>query len=48
MDEYARGEQAVIPEEGRPATAEQALKALGITLPSPPRPFGSYVEAVQN
>ena len=28
-------------------TAEQRLKELGIQLPSPPEPFGTYVEAVQ-
>jgi enamine deaminase RidA (YjgF/YER057c/UK114 family) len=28
-------------------TAEQRLKALGIDLPAPPEPFGTYVEAVQ-
>src|SRR3954453_4724356 len=27
--------------------AEQRLKELGIELPAPPEPFGSYVEAVQ-
>ena len=31
----------------QPASAEQRLKELGITLPAPPEPFGSYVEAVQ-
>ena len=31
----------------RPASAEQRLKELGIELPAPPEPFGSYVEAVQ-
>src|SRR6266496_3663610 len=31
----------------RPASAEQRLKELGIKLPSPPEPFGTYVEAVQ-
>ena len=31
----------------RPASAEQQLKELGITLPAPPEPFGIYVEAVQ-
>jgi enamine deaminase RidA (YjgF/YER057c/UK114 family) len=30
-----------------PASAEQRLKKLGITLPKPPEPFGTYVEAVQ-
>jgi enamine deaminase RidA (YjgF/YER057c/UK114 family) len=29
------------------ASAEQRLKELGIKLPSPPEPFGKYVEAVQ-
>jgi enamine deaminase RidA (YjgF/YER057c/UK114 family) len=29
------------------AGAEQRLKELGIKLPSPPEPFGAYVEAVQ-
>jgi enamine deaminase RidA (YjgF/YER057c/UK114 family) len=28
-------------------TAEQRLKELGIKLPKPPQPFGTYVEAVQ-
>jgi enamine deaminase RidA (YjgF/YER057c/UK114 family) len=30
-----------------PAGAEQRLIELGIELPAPPEPFGSYVEAVQ-
>jgi enamine deaminase RidA (YjgF/YER057c/UK114 family) len=29
------------------ASAEQRLKDLGIDLPAPPEPFGTYVEAVQ-
>ena len=29
------------------ASAEQRLKELGIKLPEPPEPFGTYVEAVQ-
>ena len=29
------------------ATPERRLRDLGITLPAPPEPFGSYVEAVQ-
>jgi enamine deaminase RidA (YjgF/YER057c/UK114 family) len=32
---------------GTPAGAEQRLHELGLTLPAPPEPFGSYVEAVQ-
>lgn len=35
------------PEDSRPASAEQRLKELGIKLPPPPEPFGTYVEAVQ-
>ncbi|PYK19981.1 MAG: RidA family protein [Verrucomicrobia bacterium] len=34
-------------ESSRPGGAEQRLKELGIKLPSPPEPFGTYVEAVQ-
>ena len=34
-------------EGSRPASAEQRLKELGIKLPLPPQPFGTYVEAVQ-
>ncbi|MGA8440151.1 MAG: RidA family protein [Candidatus Sulfotelmatobacter sp.] len=30
-----------------PATAEKRLAELGITLPIPPEPFGTYVEAVK-
>ena len=37
----------VIREGSRPASAEQRLKELGIKLPAPPEPFGTYVEAVQ-
>ncbi len=38
----------MITREGpRPASAEQRLKELGIKLPAPPEPFGTYVEAVQ-
>jgi len=33
--------------ESLPASAEQRLKELGIKLPAPPQPFGTYVEAVQ-
>jgi enamine deaminase RidA (YjgF/YER057c/UK114 family) len=31
----------------RPASAEQRLKDFGIELPTPPKPFGIYTEAVQ-
>src|SRR6266576_1182739 len=34
-------------ESARPASAEQRLKKLGIRLPAPPEPFGTYAEAVQ-
>ena len=37
----------VTPEDSRPTSAEQRLKELGIKLPPPPEPFGTYVEAVQ-
>jgi hypothetical protein len=37
----------VTPEGFRAAGAEQRLKELGIKLPPPPQPFGTYVEAVQ-
>src|SRR5437016_14269215 len=37
----------VTPEGSRPAGAEQRLKERGIKLPTPPEPFGTYVEAVQ-
>src|SRR5437879_2283602 len=40
-------EQMGIREGSRPASAEQRLKELGIQLPAPPEPFGTYVEAVQ-
>jgi enamine deaminase RidA (YjgF/YER057c/UK114 family) len=33
-------------ENPRPASAEQRLQELGITLPTPPQPFGTYAEAV--
>src|SRR5213592_4692236 len=34
-------------ESARPASAEQRLAQLGIKLPAPPEPFGTYAEAVQ-
>src|SRR3954467_153365 len=34
-------------EGSRPVGADQRLKELGIDLPAPPEPFGTYVEAVQ-
>ena len=39
--------RSVSGEGSRPASAEQRLKELGIKLPAPPEPFGTYVEAVQ-
>jgi len=38
----------VTAEGSRPVSAEQRLKELGIKLPVPPEPFGTYVEAVQS
>jgi enamine deaminase RidA (YjgF/YER057c/UK114 family) len=40
-------EQMGTGEGSRPVSAEQRLKELGIKLPAPPEPFGTYVEAVQ-
>jgi len=40
-------QQKVSREGSRPASAEQRLKELGIKLPAPPEPFGTYAEAVQ-
>src|SRR5882757_605207 len=37
----------MVREGSRPASAEQRLKELGIKLPTPPEPFGTYVEAVR-
>jgi enamine deaminase RidA (YjgF/YER057c/UK114 family) len=38
----------MVADESSPLTgAEQRLKELGIKLPSPPQPFGTYAEAVQ-
>ena len=34
-------------EDSMPASAERRLHELGIDLPIPPEPFGTYVEAVQ-
>ena len=39
--------QTVALKGSRQPTAEQRLKELGIELPAPPEPFGTYVEAVQ-
>ena len=40
-------EQMVTSEGSRPASAEERLKELGIKLPVPPEPLGTYVEAVR-
>jgi enamine deaminase RidA (YjgF/YER057c/UK114 family) len=37
----------VMDEHSNPSGAEQRLRELGIKLPAPPAPFGTYVEAVQ-
>ena len=41
-------QRAAIRDDDRPGTAEQQLEVLGIVLPTPPAPFGNYVEAVQS
>jgi enamine deaminase RidA (YjgF/YER057c/UK114 family) len=38
----------VTAEDSRLVSAEQRLKELGIKLPVPPEPFGTYTEAVQS
>jgi hypothetical protein len=38
----------VTAEGSRLVSAEQRLKELGIKLPVPPEPFGTYTEAVQS
>ena len=37
----------VTPENSNPTGAEQRLQELGLKLPTPPQPFGTYAEAVQ-
>ena len=44
----AHVEKMVTAEGSRLVSAEQRLKELGIKLPVPPEPFGTYVEAVQS
>ena len=39
--------QPITRASSRSASAEQRLKELGIELPAPPEPFGTYAEAVQ-
>jgi enamine deaminase RidA (YjgF/YER057c/UK114 family) len=39
--------QMVTRESSGPAGADQRLRELGIKLPAPPEPFGTYVEAVR-
>jgi enamine deaminase RidA (YjgF/YER057c/UK114 family) len=41
------GAQVARREGSLPVSAEQRLNELGIELPAPPEPFGTYVEAVQ-
>jgi enamine deaminase RidA (YjgF/YER057c/UK114 family) len=40
-------DKTLIGDGSRLATAEQRLRQLGIKLPTPPEPFGTYAEAVQ-
>jgi enamine deaminase RidA (YjgF/YER057c/UK114 family) len=46
-DDQAPSTQAMAHDGLPPASAEWRLKELGIRLPAPPEPFGTYVEAVQ-
>ncbi|MGH8317411.1 MAG: RidA family protein [Steroidobacteraceae bacterium] len=41
------GEAALIHVSARRSSAEQRLKEIGISLPPPPEPFGTYAEAVR-
>jgi len=45
VDGVCARRQMVARESSRPAGAEQRLKELGIKLPVPPEPFGTYVES---
>lgn len=46
MEDNSKGE-APPQHKTQSARAESRLKELSITLPTPPKPFGTYVEAVQ-
>jgi enamine deaminase RidA (YjgF/YER057c/UK114 family) len=46
MNDASKAHPAAI-ESPRVASAERRLQELGIKLPSPPQPFGMYVEAVK-
>ena len=45
--DQTRATHTITPDGLPPASAEWRLKELGINLPAPPEPFGTYVEAVQ-
>ena len=48
MEMHTRSKEQIVTRDGsRPLTPEQRLKELGINVPTPPSPFGAYVEAVQ-
>jgi enamine deaminase RidA (YjgF/YER057c/UK114 family) len=48
MSTNPKGRALIMRGESGRAGAEQRLKELGIQLPAPPEPFGTYVEAVQS
>jgi enamine deaminase RidA (YjgF/YER057c/UK114 family) len=48
MSTNPKGRALIMRGESGPAGAEQRLKELGVQLPAPPEPFGTYVEAVQS
>jgi enamine deaminase RidA (YjgF/YER057c/UK114 family) len=48
MSTNPKGRALIMRGESGAAGAEQRLKELGIQLPAPPEPFGTYVEAVQS
>jgi enamine deaminase RidA (YjgF/YER057c/UK114 family) len=47
MSTRSKATALIAREHSGPEGAEQRLKELAITLPVPPKPFGTYVEAVQ-
>src|SRR5215471_6909679 len=47
MTTRSKATELITGEHSGPERAEQRLKELGIELPVPPKPFGTYVEAVQ-
>lgn len=47
MKTASKKKRPLVDKRPKPASAERRLKELGIQLPAPPEPFGTYAEAVQ-